>query len=247
MNADGGVEHQDRDGLADRLAPVARRVTLPAGSHLALEDAVYFPVDAIATLMLRRDNAQFQIGFAARGDAIGLQKLFAPEFPPISARVLRAGSFICVCPATLSRLMRDDSQLKDRLSAYALRATCRFLDEAARAVALTLERRVARWIARCREAIGSDILPITHRELAASLGVRRSGVTVALHILEGERLIRSRRGRIEVISQAGLTAFSQHRAPSSPPRQRAASDHIALRHGECDAGLGVQRPHGQAG
>jgi hypothetical protein len=38
---------------------------------------------------------------------------------------------------------------------------------------------------------------ITHPDLAHTQGVRQSGVTVALDVLEGERLIRAMRARIE--------------------------------------------------
>jgi hypothetical protein len=39
----------------------------------------------------------------------------------------------------------------------------------------------------CRDRIDGDVLPLTHRFLSMMLGVRRSGVTDALHILEGRR------------------------------------------------------------
>jgi CRP-like cAMP-binding protein len=109
----------------------------------------------------------------------------------------------------LRRLLREDAGLRERLMFQALRAAGRYLDEAARTVALSLERRVAHWITRCGETLASDIIPITHHDLAHTLGVRRSGVTVALHVLEGERLIRSSRARIEVIDGKGLAAFSR--------------------------------------
>ena len=106
-------------------------------------------------------------------------------------------------------MMVSDEKLKERLAVYALKATAHFLDEAAETVALTLERRVARWIARCQAMVGSGFISVTHHELSRALGVRRSGVTVALHVLEGERLIRSKRGRIDVLDAAGLMAFGQ--------------------------------------
>ena len=40
------------------------------------------------------------------------------------------------------------------------------------------------------------------------LGVRRSGVTTALHILEGEHVIRATRGRVLVLDRARLIAFA---------------------------------------
>lgn len=40
--------------------------------------------------------------------------------------------------------------------------------------------------------------------LSKALGVRRAGITVALHMLEGERLIRSLRERIIIRDRLGL-------------------------------------------
>ena len=99
--------------------------------------------------------------------------------------------------------------LDERLAARILRTAAHYLDEAACAVALSLEQRVAHWIIGCSESLASEIIPITHHDLARILGVRRSGVTVALHVLEGARLIHSRRARIEVLDGKGLAAFSR--------------------------------------
>lgn len=215
--ARGGVQ---RDELAERLAPVARRVSLRAGAELQLDDMIYFPVDGVATIVLEREDTRFQVGFAGRGDVIGLQRLFMKAFPTLRAEVFRSGSFICVGTTTLSQMMVSDEKLKERLAIYALKATAHFLDEAAETVALTLERRVARWIARCQAMVGGASISVTHHELSRALGVRRSGVTVALHVLEGERLIRSKRGRIDVLDPAGLMAFGQ---TSAAGRQNAGA------------------------
>lgn len=198
-----------RDDLAERLAPIAKRLNLRAGTRLDTDTSVYFPVDGIATLVLERESARFQVGFAGRGEVIGLQRLFTDHFPLLVAEVFRGGDFICVSVPQLSELAARDGRLKERLAVYALKAAAQFLDEAAETVALTLERRVARWIARCRNVIGSDLILVTHHDLSRALGVRRSGVTVALHVLEGEHLIRSRRGRIEVLDLRGLDGFAQ--------------------------------------
>ena len=47
---------------------------------------------------------------------------------------------------------------------------------------------------------------LTHEYLAIMLGVRRPSVTDALHILEGDKLIRSTRGNIEIRDRRGLVA-----------------------------------------
>ena len=54
------------------------------------------------------------------------------------------------------------------------------------------------------DRVDSQVLHLTHEYMSAMLGVRRSGVTGALHVLEGERLIRSVRGKVIVVDRDGL-------------------------------------------
>ena len=67
-----------------------------------------------------------------------------------------------------------------------------------------LEQRLCRWLLMCHDRIGSDKLPITHEFLATMLGVRRASVTEAIHLVEGERLIRASRGLVTVLDRASL-------------------------------------------
>ena len=54
------------------------------------------------------------------------------------------------------------------------------------------------------DRIDGATVAMTHEFLALVLGVRRPGVTVALHILEGKGLIRASRGQITIINRQGL-------------------------------------------
>jgi DNA-binding transcriptional regulator YhcF (GntR family) len=54
------------------------------------------------------------------------------------------------------------------------------------------------------DRIEEDEINVTHDEIAVMLAVRRASVTDALHILEGEGLIRSHRGRVLVRDRNGL-------------------------------------------
>ena len=85
-----------------------------------------------------------------------------------------------------------------------------YLDEGSCAVALSLESGAWRiGSSAAVEWLASDVIPITHHKLARIRGVRRSGVTVALHFLKGARLIYCRHARIEVLDGKGLAAFSR--------------------------------------
>lgn len=71
-----------------------------------------------------------------------------------------------------------------------------------------IHERLARWILMCHDRVDGDELPLTHEFLSIMLGVRRPSVTMALHALEGNRLIGSERGCIIVRDRKGLEDFA---------------------------------------
>ncbi len=67
-----------------------------------------------------------------------------------------------------------------------------------------LEERLARWLLMAHDRLDSDAVPLTHEFLAVMLGVRRAGITVALHSFERRGLITTRRGQLTLINRAGI-------------------------------------------
>ena len=67
-----------------------------------------------------------------------------------------------------------------------------------------LEERLARWLLMAHDRMNSDAVPLTHEFLAVMLGVRRAGVTVALHSFERRGLIATRRGQLTLVNRAGI-------------------------------------------
>jgi CRP-like cAMP-binding protein len=70
----------------------------------------------------------------------------------------------------------------------------------------TLEERPARWLLMANDRLRGDEVPLTHEFLSLMLGVRRAGVTVALHYLEHRALIRLARKQIVITDRKGLEA-----------------------------------------
>lgn len=67
-----------------------------------------------------------------------------------------------------------------------------------------VDQRTARWLLMAQDRLRSDELPLTHDFLALMLGVRRSSVTNALHIVEGTGAIRATRSLVTVRNRDAL-------------------------------------------
>ncbi|WP_164547737.1 MULTISPECIES: Crp/Fnr family transcriptional regulator [unclassified Bosea (in: a-proteobacteria)] len=190
----------------EQLSGAGELVCLNKGSSLR-DEAIYFPLDSAVSLTMVRGQARIPVGIARRGDVVGVHQVLLPSFPVLDAVVLRSGNAVRLGLGSLSRALARDRSLYDRLLQYAYRTSADFLSEAGASLALSLEKRVARWLASCCDALGSEALSVTHHDLAEFLGVRRSGVTVAMHVLEGDHVIRSSRGKVQILDRQALSRF----------------------------------------
>jgi CRP-like cAMP-binding protein len=68
----------------------------------------------------------------------------------------------------------------------------------------SLEARVSRAILMCHDRSPGDEITITQDQLARKIGANRAGVTNVLHLLEGQRVITSRRRCILIIDRLRL-------------------------------------------
>jgi CRP-like cAMP-binding protein len=67
-----------------------------------------------------------------------------------------------------------------------------------------LEQRLARWLLMAHDRMTTDAVPLTHEFLAVMLGVRRAGVTVAIHGFERRGLVTARRSQLTLVNRAGI-------------------------------------------
>lgn len=84
-----------------------------------------------------------------------------------------------------------------------------------------IEERLARWVLMCQDRLDSMEFPITHDFLSMMLGVRRSSVTDAIHLLEGDLLIKATRGNIRILDRERLerAAGASYGVPESEYRR----------------------------
>lgn len=100
--------------------------------------------------------------------------------------------------AAMSRLMRR----------YALAFLAQTTQTALANGHARIDQRLARWLLMAMDRLAVADLPLTHELMAVMLGVRRPGVTDALHRLEGDGLVRARRGVVSIRDREGLVERS---------------------------------------
>lgn len=73
----------------------------------------------------------------------------------------------------------------------------------------TINERLARWLLMCFDRSDGAQIPIVHEAIALMLSVRRSGITTAMHVLEGHGAIKNSRGQIQLKDRDVLTELAQ--------------------------------------
>jgi CRP-like cAMP-binding protein len=100
--------------------------------------------------------------------------------------------------------MAESAMLRDLVLRYNRYLAIQVAATAAANGRAKLETRLARWLLMVSDRTGSTF-QITHEFISVMLGVRRSGVSLALATLEGNALIRASRASITILDRPRLT------------------------------------------
>ena len=138
----------------------------------------------------------------------GVSVLLGSVATPLEAVVQLSGDALRVRAGLLTQEFKKCVALHD----VVLRYTQAFIIQIAQAAACNrahhVERRLAKWLLMCQDRTMSGELELTQEFIATMMGTRRAGVTEAVGRLQGEGLIRNRRGHITITDRPGLEAAS---------------------------------------
>ncbi|MET4636596.1 Crp/Fnr family transcriptional regulator [Kaistia defluvii] len=197
--------------IEDRAAlwPKATRISLDMRMILqrpgkAIE-AVYFPENAIASVVaLGGHDSRAEIGLVGNEGLAGVPVVLGTDRSPHEVFVQVPGSGLRIEADVFRQLMDDRPGIRTSMLHFAQAFLTQVSYTALANVRQKLESRLARWLLMSLDRVEGDELPLTHEFIAIMLGVRRPGVTLAMHILEGRGYIRTSRSRITVIDREGL-------------------------------------------
>ncbi len=193
--------------LEPHLTPIRLDLRLPLiAPHEPIRDLV-FPESGFVSIVTGRPGRQAETGLIGHEGVVGaVPILLAGDRTPDAHFVQAAGHGLRIEVDALRAATRASKSLEKLLLNFIQTLLIQTAQTAYANLSHTLDTRLARWLLMCQDRLGGTELAVTHEFLGVMLGVQRSSVTVAIQVIEGNQLIRARRGRIEVLDRAGLEA-----------------------------------------
>jgi CRP-like cAMP-binding protein len=190
---------------ADRRAVHARghRVDLVAGATFGIRgDApACFPEDAVLSV---GDRSGIEVGLIGAEGMCGWTALLSGFHHPLPCTVERGGPALVVPAGALAEVCAASPALRELMMLFSATMTAQMAASIIAATGHGLRARLCRRLLMLHDRCSGDSITLTHAHVARQLGVRRASVTDALHLLEGERVVRSTRNTLEVRDRAGL-------------------------------------------
>ena len=200
------LEPKERERLLAATTPVSlesKQILLSGGGRI---DTVYFPDNAVVSLLLTMDDGT-TVEVANIGnegivgvstflgvDTLGAQESYQVEVPG-QARAMDVATFVKAAGQDPLRSLVE-RYIEAQFIQVAQRMAC---------VALhSIPERCSRWLLLTHDRVGDREFPLTQEFLAQMLGVRRASVTVAAGALQHAGLISYSRGRVTILDREGL-------------------------------------------
>lgn len=143
-------------------------------------------------------GASLEVGIIGREGMVGVPVLLGQRRSPHECYIQIAGDGYVMRADELWSAMTKSWALADVLLAFAYTFLVQVTHSALANGRFTIEQRLARWLLMANDRLDGNDIQLTHEFLSMMLGIRRPGVTAALHTLEGLLAIKSIRGHVIV-------------------------------------------------
>ena len=166
----------------------------------------YFIEYGLASIVASNGHKQLEVGLIGCEGLTGLPIVLGSDRSPNETFMQVPGNGLRIAADKLREAIAQSRSLELALLGFAHE----FMNQTGRTAlsngTATLEERLARWLLMANDRLKGNEVPLTHEFLSLMLGVRRAGVTVALHYLEQRALISLARKQIVITDRKGLKA-----------------------------------------
>ncbi len=193
----------------ERWLPHLEAVPLVLGQVLyesgATLEHVYFPTSSIVSLLyVLQSGASAEIAVVGFEGLVGVSLFMGGDSTPSRAVVQSAGGAFRL----RAQAMKDEFNRAGPVLQLLLRYTQALITQMSQTAVCnrhhSLDKQLCRWLLLSLDRLPGNELVMTQDLIANMLGVRREGVTEAALNLQRAGYIRYSRGRITVLSRAGL-------------------------------------------
>jgi hypothetical protein len=172
-------------------------------------DTVHFPCGAslASYLVPNEDGRDVETILVGREGAVGgiVSLGYLPAYTRITVKF--GGPFVHLPVGRLDAAKTASVSLRNVFARYADCLLAQVFQSTACNAIHSIEQRTAKWIVSAMERTeGSNIVPLTHEQLATLLGVGRSYASRVIQTFKAEKILETRRGSILVRDPDGLRA-----------------------------------------
>lgn len=203
----GQLSPEDFARLSPFLTPVAlqaRDILVPAGASV---DQCYFIESGLISVIMQVDATRVEVGMIGSEGVVCASSAVLDGRCAADEHVVQiAGTAYGIALPELRAALCNSAVLAEGLRRFVQAELVQARHTAFVNASFGIAARLARWLLMCHDRVEGDALVLTHDVLAVMLGVRRSGVTLAVQNLEGTGCIRARRGRITILHRDRLVA-----------------------------------------
>jgi CRP-like cAMP-binding protein len=190
------------------LWPHIQRVDLGLKQRLFskgdLIDCVYFPEDCACSLLAETEHVNpievGMFGFEGMSNMV----VRTGDRTALASVIQLAGSAWRMNANDFVRLLHTLPSLNEMALRYKEAVAVQFAYTALAHGSFTIEERLARWLLMSHDRSQRETIPMVHEFMASMLAVRRSGITTAIHVLEGSGAIKAVRGSLTIRDRAKL-------------------------------------------
>jgi len=169
-------------------------------------ETVHFPCgpSLVSYLIASEDGRDVETILVGREGAVGgiVSQGFLPAYSRIMVKF--GGPFVRIYVGQLEAAKMQSLTLRNVFARYADCMLAQMLQSTACNAVHSIEQRTAKWIISAMERTGDHLVPLTHEQLAAMLGVGRSYTSRVIQTFKADRILDTRRGAILVRDATAL-------------------------------------------
>ena len=193
----------------DLIAPHLEAVTLKERQIIEVPNKpithVYFvEIGVVSVVAVNQEDHRIEVGVIGNEGLTGVPLIMGDNRAQHSTYMQIGGSGLRIAADKFCAALRQS----ESLNVLMLKSAQAFMIQTAHTALANgrakLEERLARWLLMAHDRLDTAAVPLTHEFLAVMLGVRRAGVTVALHNFERRGLIATKRGQLTLVNRPGI-------------------------------------------